>query len=410
MTRAVRALVGASLVMLVAAGVMPVATAAVGVRTISSAGPLNSIILGDELSCQIDHVDTSTYEFYPPRVAPGDCGTFAFVDGVLFSPDLADHGRTATAGLGVTTPHTPVSQSEVTGAGSGDSPFAVTTTVTAGPLQIVQVDSYVPGAEFYRTGIEVTNTGARAESVILYRALDCYLDGSDRGLGFVDQVVRAPGCRGPTDAGSSGIVQLVPITGGHRYYEDSFSDVWARIGSHRAFRDTCECTLEKDNGIGVSWTFDLRPGAVTERSLVTTFSHEGRRAVAFDASADDRDVAPGSATGYTISAANPNLETVTVSSITGTLPDGFTYVPGSTSGATTADPTVSERTLTWTGDFSLSSTAETGALAPVLHFGVTASSEDGIYFNEVTGAAGSFPVAPSGPTARIHVGVGKSVV
>src|SRR5690348_14390861 len=41
---------------------------------IASAGPLNHIWLGNELSCQAQHVaDGNTHEFYPPGTIPGDC-------------------------------------------------------------------------------------------------------------------------------------------------------------------------------------------------------------------------------------------------------------------------------------------------------------------------------------------------
>src|SRR5438094_438943 len=44
---------------------------------IASAGPLTHVWLGNELSCQVQHVtDGTTHEFYPPFTIPGDSGTF----------------------------------------------------------------------------------------------------------------------------------------------------------------------------------------------------------------------------------------------------------------------------------------------------------------------------------------------
>jgi lecithin:cholesterol acyltransferase len=60
---------------------------------------------------------------------------------------------------------------------------------------------------------------------------------------------------------------------------------------------------------------------------------------------------------------------VFVSSISATLPNGFSYVPGSTSGFLSSDPAVSGQTLTWSGPFAL------GAGASVaLHFDVALDS------------------------------------
>src|SRR5213078_4587693 len=50
---------------------------------------------------------------------------------------------------------------------------------------------------------------------------------------------------------------------------------------------------------------------------------------------------------YTFALHNPNVLPVTSSSMSLVLPAGFRYVPGSTTGATTDDPTQSGRTLLW---------------------------------------------------------------
>ncbi len=52
-------------------------------------------------------------------------------------------------------------------------------------LQVSQTDTYVVGQESYRTDTQISNTGGSSQSVILYRAADCYLGGSDTGYGFV---------------------------------------------------------------------------------------------------------------------------------------------------------------------------------------------------------------------------------
>src|SRR6185295_13335125 len=96
---------------------------------------------------------------------------------------------------------------------------------------------------------------------------------------------------------------------------------------------------------------------------------------------------------------NPNVNGVTVSSIVDTLPAGFTYVPGSTTGATTTDPAIAGQVLTWTGSFNV---LGSGSLS--FHFSVIVADTLGVYFNEVGGAAeASYNVISTGPTAEITV-------
>jgi len=112
-------------------------------------------------------------------------------------------------------------------------------------------------------------------------------------------------------------------------------------------------------------------------------------------------VAPGAGDGYTITVSNPNGTAATLNSITDTLPAGFTYVSGSTTGITTANPAVSTQTLTWSGPFTVPASGNA-----TLHFNVTVSTVAGAYLNNAGGDAGNVPVAPSGPTAQITVGTG----
>jgi hypothetical protein len=92
----------------------------------------------------------------------------------------------------------------------------------------------------------------------------------------------------------------------------------------------------------------------------------------------------------------------TLSSITDTLPAGFTYTAGSTTGATTANPTISGSTLTWAGTFTVpAATSTPGSIT--LHFRVTVSSTAGTYLNNATAAGTGLTVVASGPTAPIQV-------
>jgi uncharacterized repeat protein (TIGR01451 family) len=117
--------------------------------------------------------------------------------------------------------------------------------------------------------------------------------------------------------------------------------------------------------------------------------------------ADAASATAGGADGYTITISNPNTAAATLNSITDTLPAGFTYTAGSTTGATSADPTIAAQTLTWAGPIAV----PPGGTASI-HFGVTVSSTAGTYLNTANADAGADTVAGTGPTAPVTVGGG----
>lgn len=115
--------------------------------------------------------------------------------------------------------------------------------------------------------------------------------------------------------------------------------------------------------------------------------------------ADAAATVTGAQDGYTVTLANSGSAAAPVTAITDTLPTGFSYVAGSTTGGITADPTISGSQLTWTGTFSVPAG---GTL--VFHFKVTVSSTAGHYTNSVAASNGASPVASATGTAPIDVG------
>lgn len=244
---------------------------------VASAGPLTHVYLGNELSCQIAYAGDPSLELYPSNTIPGDCGTFVFVDGTLFAPDLANHGRSAASAVGATVPFTPVSQSPITGTGTAASPFRVTTVVTLGTtgVQITQIDSYVTGQESYRTDLTVQNTTGAAKHLIVYRAGDCYLQGSDAGFGF-NESPNAVGCaKNPNNQPAGRIEEWYPITGGNNWYEAGFGQVWQALAAHGPFVNSCRCTEPIDQGAGISWTADVGGNGSKTFAHYTRFSPSG---------------------------------------------------------------------------------------------------------------------------------------
>jgi hypothetical protein len=244
--------------------------------TISSPGPLDQIFAGVDAATQLSYVSDTDYQVYPPDTIPGDYGTFVVISDVLYAPDFSDHGSTATSSLGAYTIMTQVSQSGVSGSGTVADPYQITTVVDVGTtgLRITQLDSYVVGQERYRTDVTLANSTGASISGILYRAMDCYLAGSDDSYGM--QSGTSVGCSAnPYNTPPGRIELLDPITGGNNYYQAIFSEVWSAIGTHQPFNDTCRCNELIDTGAGISWSFTVPASGSVTYSHFSVFSPTG---------------------------------------------------------------------------------------------------------------------------------------
>jgi len=362
---------------------------------ISAPGPLTNITISPDLNCAVNHINDNFGEFFDDTA----CGTLVAVGGTLYGPATIPAG----GGANPRTAFTPVSQTGPTGAGTVASPFLITTVVALGAtgLRITENDSYIVGEETYRTDVTLANSGVAPLDTIIYRAGDCFLQDSDLGTGSVTAVTggNAPACVAP----SGRIEQWIPITTGSNYMEDEFSTVWARIGSQQAFPNTCQCANSIDNGAGLSWNKTVPAGGSVEVSHLTVFAPLGIQPLSMTKTADQGTVAPSASDGYTITVSNHNPSVASLTSITDTLPAGFAYTAGSTTGATTNNPTVSGQTLTWTGSFQVpaSSAGNNGTIS--LHFGVRVSATPGTYTNTASGTADGLPVTGTGATAAITV-------
>jgi len=246
-------------------------TAIAGVFTgqiITSAGPLDEIFVANDLGCQVAHTADASYEFYPTGDQQGNCGTFVLVGATVYG----------LYGSWGNNEFTPVSQSAVTGAGTSGSPYQVVTVADAGAtgIRVTQTDSYVVGDEFYRTDIQVANTGNTQAAVKIYRAADCYLGGSDSGYGYLNTTSGEVGCTQNPNNIPTGRVELwTPITTPDFSQEDDYSTVRSVVEAGGDFNDACICATLDDNGAGLQWNRTINAGANVTVAHLTTFSPTG---------------------------------------------------------------------------------------------------------------------------------------
>jgi uncharacterized repeat protein (TIGR01451 family) len=380
--------------------ILAVAGAAFADSTITSSGPLTSILISSDLNCAVNHTGDTDGEWFGDTA----CGTFVAIGTTVYGPANVPAGGNVVDSPGYT-PYTAVSQMQ-SGSGTSGSPFVVTTVVGLGStgVTLTETDSYVTGQESYRTDIALHNGGNSALTAMVYRAGDCFLQDSDNGLGVIQG--SAPICKAEaTSADPNRIEGLFPLTAGNSYVEDEYNTVWADVATGQALPNTCRCADQIDNGVAIAWPASVATGGTQTFSSLTQFSPTGAVPLSFAKTADASSAAPGTTDGYTITVTNAGAAAQTLTSITDTLPSGFTYVSGSSTGATTADPAVSGSTLTWTGSFPVpaASGATPGMLT--LHFTVAidAGEADGTYRNSVTGSGNGVTVVPATDVAPVSV-------
>jgi hypothetical protein len=256
------------------------AQAAVPFQDISSAGPLEHIYLGNELSCQVDLVGDTNLSFFPPDTIPGDCGTMLHTGGTTYSPDWDNHGPpgggSAVGGGADGTPFTPVSQTPVTGTGSSGDPFTVVTTVSAGAsLSIVRTDTYVTGNRFYTSQVQILNASDAPVDAVLYHAGDCFLEESDDGFGFFNAATGGIFCSlNPNNNPPGRLIGFEPLSAGSSYIEDFFGTVWNEVDG-APFPNTVEANDFQDNGAGLSWSITVPSLGSVTRSLNTVVDVTG---------------------------------------------------------------------------------------------------------------------------------------
>jgi hypothetical protein len=240
------------------------ASANVPFQRITSPGPISDIYLGNELSCQVKLTQDMVFSYFPPGTAPGDCGTFLFIEfdsGSVYGPDFGNHDGTATGALPNEVPFTPVSQTPVTGSGTPSDPYAVETVAAAGAtgFQVRERYTYVTGSRGYDVEITVINNSGTSRTVHLYHAVDCYLAGSDFGYGFFDSSTGGIFCtESPNNSPPGRVLGFTPGSPAN-YIEDEFNVVWGETDGSN-YPNTARPNDFIDNGVGLEFTLNVPAG------------------------------------------------------------------------------------------------------------------------------------------------------
>jgi hypothetical protein len=220
-------------------------------------------VAAQDLSCQVQTGGVA--KVYPADGAPADCGTTISDGTTLFTPDFWRHGSNtatpfASEGRAVLTPE---SQTPVTGTGTANDPYTVTTTVLAGSrFRISQVESYVAGAPAWTVRMTVTNLTGQPLTARLSRGVDCSLGVPDTAYGFADNATGAAGCADST-AHTGAVQALVPEAGSNaRHLVAAYKTVWNALDAQNPLPNTCTgCASRLDNAVALQWDLTLAPGA-----------------------------------------------------------------------------------------------------------------------------------------------------
>jgi uncharacterized repeat protein (TIGR01451 family) len=176
--------------------------------------------------------------------------------------------------------------------------------------------------------------------------------------------------------------------GPHAPFGDTFTVYFPAAGTYPFELDYDECCQQT-----LEMTLTVGNTVLQSPTLNTTVT------------ADSATVAAGDQDGYSITITNPTPSAATLGDVKDTLPSGFGYVPGSTTGATSSDPNVSGQTLTWTGPIAVPANGSVS-----LHFNVTTpSTAGGPFYDDATGdPTGDHALTPSGDTAPITLTASSS--
>ena len=260
-----RAVLCAVVVLLVAA---PGAEAVVPFLHLTSTGPITTLNLGSDLSCQMTVAGNPQPSFEPVGSDLGDCGTYALVtnsttgETQLFGPSDRVFLPGPDQAYTPDTSNGPNGQQEIN---NGTNTQFAATRVLLGTtnLAINQTEAYTTGDDFVTSSVDVSNSDQSAYDVTVFHVFLCYLQGGTSG-DFGSHALTPfntdqPGCAtgpGVTPVrGESLTNAFAPAS----WVVDDYGDAPALLRAG-AFPSTCRCGVDSDLMVGLSWTRHVDPG------------------------------------------------------------------------------------------------------------------------------------------------------
>ncbi|HOZ02057.1 MAG TPA: DUF11 domain-containing protein [Candidatus Syntrophosphaera sp.] len=111
----------------------------------------------------------------------------------------------------------------------------------------------------------------------------------------------------------------------------------------------------------------------------------------------------GATATYTITVTNSGPGDGWISNITDTLPNGFTYITGNTSGLTTSNPTINGQNQTWSGSWTVPKKVGIVNGTVTLIFKAKVGGPNTTAYNTATVSGANFTTATTGHTAPVVV-------
>ena len=212
-------------------------------------------------SLQVEHAGyPGIGQFFPPGVAPADCGFFVRHGSTVDGFDCYSHDYTAAVDT-ESMPFHPVSQTQ-----SADGLQVTTVMDTSADLsgvlfKVTNVTTYHPGDEWLLVKNTVLNQSRSAQTVDLFAAGDIYLADSDAGFPYFSTACPQVAVGGSTFSGDFNVF-LQGETGSPAptaYQEAQFDTIWEVIGSGGDFANTVDSDYI-DNGAGLEWHVTIPAG------------------------------------------------------------------------------------------------------------------------------------------------------
>ena len=258
--------------------------------TVALPGSPLTVHVGERGQLQGFRAGDPTGIFYESTTPSGDAGFFlAFPGSTPAALAGTVYGFIGTAGPGLPTDYTPLTQGPVTGTGTAGDPLAQVTTYAVRPaatdlVTVTQTTSYANGAQQFMVRWDVRNDSGGPLAFKAIAAADFYFDGSDRGTGiYTDGPPRFVGGTNADTGNSGGFVEVLgplslPVWSAYQAlaFGRAPDQIWGKVqGAAAAATPSFDDTIvgeQVDNAGGVEWdqhaTSPLAAGATATFAVI----------------------------------------------------------------------------------------------------------------------------------------------